>query len=70
MGRTACTQPQCLYKDALFFSTYVANVLSFTRPQSKRYRVENLKHPVNCIVNIITYDMFLNFPHILMKTKM
>jgi hypothetical protein len=22
MGRTACTQPQCLYKDALYFNGY------------------------------------------------
>ena len=54
---SACTRVH------FFFSAYVANVLTFGRPQSKRYRFENLKHPVNCIVNIITYDTLFNFPH-------
>jgi len=43
MGRTACTEPQCLYKGALYFFFYLHNTAnnSFTLPVSSYLQAMN-----------------------------
>jgi len=55
MGRTACTEFQCLYKDAFYLSTFFVNLMSV------EVLLKHLNKKVLCVNTLRTGDADLRF---------
>ena len=57
MGRTACTEPQCLYKGALYlFLPYYVRNSNMLQPVLVQFKHVGVTHSVNKSGGLIIYD--------------